>query len=129
MNIKTVSVTYERKQNLGDFSSANVGCTIWADLSFDDDKLLHEEMSALWEMAKNNVKEQLVPLTKNGSVKVENMFLGLPLDLLEKVQTNPFGAEPGIQGEEADDTKAGSFREDYGGDPFANVSNDPFGGK
>ena len=99
MNIKTVSVTYERKQNLGDYNSANVGCTVWADVSFDDDKLLHEEMTALWKMAKDNVRAQLVPLTGNGSVKVENLFLGLPLDLLEKVQTNPFGAEPSNEGE------------------------------
>jgi len=83
MNIKTVSVTYERKQNLGDYNSANVGCTIWADLSFDDDKMLDEEMRALWQMAEDNVKAQLVPLTNNGSGKVENLFLGLPLDLLE----------------------------------------------
>lgn len=94
MNIKTVSVTYERKQNLGDFNSANVGCTIWADLSYDDDKLLHEEMDALWEMAKNNVKAQLAPLTRNGSIKTEELFLGLPLELVEKLGTNPFGAEP-----------------------------------
>jgi len=99
MNIKTVSVTYERKQNLGDFSSATVACSIWADVSFDDDRLLDEEMRAIWKMAKDNVRAQLVPLTGNGSSKVENLFLGLPLDLLEKVQTNPFGAEPLPEGE------------------------------
>ena len=99
MNIKTVSVTYERKQNLGDFSSAAVGCSIWADVSFDDDRLLHEEMTSLWKMAKDNVHAQLTPLTRKGSVEVEELFLGLPLDLLEKVQTNPFGAEPSSEGE------------------------------
>jgi len=79
MNIKTVSVTYERKQNLGDFSSANVGCTIWADVREDED--LHQAMNGLWNMAKANVKAQLVPLTKNGSTNVEQLFLGLPVEL------------------------------------------------
>ena len=127
MNIKTVSVTYERKQNLGDFNSANVGCTIWADLSYDDDRDLDVEMNALWEMAKNNVKSQLMPLTKNGSMKTENLFLGLPIDLLEKVQTNPYGAEPDPKYD--DDTKLNSFQALYGGDPFLHVANDPFGDK
>lgn len=80
MNIKTVSVTYERKQNLGDFSSANVGCTLWADVEEGED--LHQVMNGLWVMAKNNVKAQLLPLTKNnGSMTVENLFLGLPIEL------------------------------------------------
>ena len=30
--VKTVSVHYGRKQNLGDFNSANVECTVWADV-------------------------------------------------------------------------------------------------
>lgn len=77
--VKTVSVTYERKQNLGDFSSANVGCTIWADVEDGED--LDQAMHNLWEMAKANVKMQLLPLTKNngGSVNVEKLFLGLPV--------------------------------------------------
>jgi hypothetical protein len=76
--VKTVSVTYERKQNLGDFSSANVGCTIWADCEEGED--LDQAMHNLWEMAKANVKTQLLPLTKgNGSVSVEKLFLGLPV--------------------------------------------------
>lgn len=78
--IKTVSVTYDRKQNLGDFSSANVGCTIWADVEENED--MDAAMKALWVMAKENVKAQLLPLTakQNGaSVRVEELFLGLPV--------------------------------------------------
>lgn len=77
--IKTVSVTYERKQNLGDFSSANVGCTVWADVRDGED--LDQVMRALWDMAKANVKTQLVPLTKKngGSIEITETFLGLPL--------------------------------------------------
>ena len=76
--IKTVSVTYERKQNLGDYSSANIGCTVWADVEEGED--LDLAMRNLWEMAKANVKQQLVPLTKSGaSMNVETLFLGLPV--------------------------------------------------
>lgn len=77
--VKTVSVTYGRKQNLGDFSSANVECSVWADVKEEED--LNAVMSDLWGMAKNNVKAQLLPLMpKNGgNIKVEEMFLGLPI--------------------------------------------------
>ena len=80
MNIKTVSVSYGRKQNLGDFSSANIECTLWADIEEGED--MHEAMSKHWECAKNNVKSHLLPLTKtNGSTTVKNLFLGLPVEL------------------------------------------------
>ncbi len=78
--ITTVSVTYDRKQNLGDFSSANVGVTIWADVQ--DTSALDETMQQLWTMAKANVRAQLEPLTRkqNGaSINVAEMFLGLPV--------------------------------------------------
>ncbi len=77
--VKTVSVTYGRKQNLGDFSSANVECSVWADVKEEED--LNAVMSDLWGMAKNNVKAQLLPLLpKNGgNIIVEEMFLGLPI--------------------------------------------------
>lgn len=80
MQIKTVSITYDRKQNLGDFSSANVGCTLWADVTEEDD--LDACLKALWDMAKNNVRTQLVPLTKKnggGSMDITETFLGLPI--------------------------------------------------
>jgi len=36
--VKTVSVNYERKLNLGDYNSATVGCTVWADVKEEEDK-------------------------------------------------------------------------------------------
>ena len=81
--IKTVSVTYERKQNLGDFSSANIGCTVWADMR--DDEPLDEVMHALWDMAKANVKSQLMPLVSRQRAEVEHIFLGLPVALREQI--------------------------------------------
>lgn len=80
MNVKTVSVHYGRKHNLGDYNSANVECTIWADV--EEGENLNRVMGDLWEMAKNNVRAQLVPLAKgNGSMKTEEIFLGLPKEL------------------------------------------------
>jgi hypothetical protein len=78
--VKTVSVNYERKQNLGDYSSATVGCTIWADVEEGED--LDQAMRDLWIMAKNNVKSQLVPLAKGdeANTKYQEMFLGLPIE-------------------------------------------------
>ena len=79
VTVKTVSVTYDRKHNLGDYSSANIGCTIWADVS--DDQNLDTAMHALWDMAKANVKAQLLPLTSKTTAQVEQVFMGLPLEL------------------------------------------------
>lgn len=77
--IKTVSVTYERKVNLGDYNSATVGCTLWADVEQGED--LDASMHGLWEMAKENVKAQVLPITssRSGSMKQESFFLGLPI--------------------------------------------------
>lgn len=78
-NIKTVSVSYERKLNLGDYNSATVGCTLWADVEPGDD--LNIAMKALWAMAKENVRVQALPLVSktNANMKIEETYLGLPV--------------------------------------------------
>ncbi len=80
--ITAVSVTYGRKQNLGDYNSATVDCTVWADVEEGED--LDQAMHGLWEMAKANVKANLVQTVKenkNGgaSVQITETFLGLPV--------------------------------------------------
>ena len=81
--IKTVSVTYGRKHNLGDFCSAHVEISIWADVTEEDD--LDAIMRNLWTMAKENVRVQLLPLVSNHNAKVEEAFLGLPRELKEAI--------------------------------------------
>jgi hypothetical protein len=78
--IKTVSVNYERKINLGDFNSATIGCTLWADVREEED--LNQVMQDLWDCAKANVKAQAVPLVqKNGAaLSIKEAFLGLPIE-------------------------------------------------
>lgn len=77
MQIKTVSVQYERKQNLGDYSSATAACSLWADVDEADD--LDACMHALWEMAKTNVKAQITAAVGK-SVDFTSTFMGLPLE-------------------------------------------------
>ena len=81
MNITSVQVTYGRKHNLGDYSSAHVEVSIWADVTDDDD--LDSTMRVLWNMGKANVKAQLLPLVANHRAKVEEVFLGLPKEFKE----------------------------------------------
>jgi len=57
VKLKTVSVTYGRKINLGDYNNANLEMTVGAELEDGDNE--DDEMSALWEKAKTSVKEQL----------------------------------------------------------------------
>lgn len=84
MQLKTVSVTYGRKFNLGDYNSATIDCTLWADLEEGDNEA--EAMTALWEMAKNNVKAQALPLVQKQTVNVESIFMGLPVQVREQLQ-------------------------------------------
>jgi hypothetical protein len=84
MKIKTVSVHYGLKVNLGDFNSANVECTLWADIDESEGENLDSLMKSLWGMAKENVKAQLSPIqkeTKGGgaNANVSETFLGLPV--------------------------------------------------
>ena len=75
--IKTVSVMYERKINLGDFNSANVGITVWADIEQGDD--LDTTMRALWEMATANVKAKAATFKQQLAAEASEFFLGMPV--------------------------------------------------
>lgn len=77
MNIKTVSVTYGRKWNVGNYESATVELSIWADVDEDDDP--DYVTAALWAMAKASVKEQSMPLIREREAEVEQVFMGLPI--------------------------------------------------
>lgn len=58
--IKTLSVTYERKFNLGDYNSLHIGMTTWADVH--DDTTAEEVQAELWKWIKEAVKEQTLPV-------------------------------------------------------------------
>ena len=63
MKLTTISTTYERKINLGNYRSAHIGITLWADLAEEDD--LDECAKALWTMATENVRYKASQI-KNG---------------------------------------------------------------
>lgn len=97
--IKTVSVGYSRKINLGDFNSAQVDCSIWAQIIDGDDE--GEVMQALWSMAKENVKAQVLPLKARDAkaIDLKETFLGLPMEthspytVLDNLPPKPVEAE------------------------------------
>lgn len=84
--VKTVSVTYGRKLNLGDYNSATIDCTIWSDIEEGED--LNQAMHGLWNMAKNNVKTQSLPLVdRKSNLNVKEAFLGLPFEINQQDET------------------------------------------
>ncbi len=71
--IKTVSVNYERKLNTGNYSSATVGISLWADIEIDEEgkptENVNDVLRDLWNTAKANVKEQMLPLVNGNGGK------------------------------------------------------------
>ena len=79
MRVKTVSFTYERKFNLGNYDSAAIGCTVWADVDDGEAEQLVIEHCAV--TAKEAVRLQAVPLFAKQSARVKEIFAGLPVEL------------------------------------------------
>lgn len=75
--IKTVSVTYGRKINLGDYNSATADCTVWVDVDPADN--LDAVMRGLWGMAKENVKAQVAGATAKPNATLKEYYLGLQI--------------------------------------------------
>lgn len=65
MEIKTISVTYHRKFNLGDFESVEVGCSLWGQIDPEEDA--DGATQFLFEQAKESVKKAALPLIKASS--------------------------------------------------------------
>ncbi len=84
--ITTVSSTYERKMNLGDFNSVNIGVTLWAQLEDTDDEA--DVTTALRDMARNHVVTEMSRLEPKLASKVQNIIMGLPLELRTKLEVN-----------------------------------------
>ncbi|UKP00996.1 hypothetical protein [Nostoc sp. UHCC 0870] len=62
MEIKTISVTYQRKFNLGDYESVEVGCSLWGQIDPEEDA--EGATQFLFEQAKESVKKAAMPLLK-----------------------------------------------------------------
>lgn len=80
--IKTISVTYGRKFNLGDYNSADISVTVWADVTDADDPT--QATRALFEQAKSAVKEQALPLANKQTAQLREFIAGLPKEVQPK---------------------------------------------
>lgn len=65
MEIKTISVTYHRKFNLGDYESLELGCSLWAQIDPEEDA--EGATQFLYMQAKASVKEAAMPLLKTST--------------------------------------------------------------
>jgi hypothetical protein len=75
MKIKTISITYERKFNLGDYNSATCGCTAWADIA--DDEPVEPALTELREVCRESVRTQAAPLLgKQPNARTLETFAG-----------------------------------------------------
>ena len=83
MKLKTISVTYGRKLNTGDYSSATSEISLWADLEEGDDEA--SAADALRAMARNQVMLELARIEQKLAAKVEGIFAGLPIEVKKKL--------------------------------------------
>lgn len=83
MKLKTVSVTYARKLNLGDYNSVHSEVSLWADLEEGDDEAIAAE--ALRQMARNQVMLELSRCDQRLQAKVTDIFAGLPISVQKQL--------------------------------------------
>lgn len=83
MQLKSISVTYGRKLNLGDFNSVHSEITLWADLEQGDDEAIAAE--ALRQMARNQVMLELARVQPALEAKVQKVFAGLPVSVQKSI--------------------------------------------
>ncbi|MGE4197656.1 MAG: hypothetical protein AB7G11_11095 [Phycisphaerales bacterium] len=69
MQVKTISVTYERKFNLGNYQSANLGTSIWAELDEDDDEA--KCLERLRSQARASVRDEYQRLKRASETPAE----------------------------------------------------------
>lgn len=86
MKITTISGTYGRKLNLGDFNSVHASITLWADLEDGDNEAM--ATLALREMARNHVMNELGRVDQRLAAKTQDLFMGLPVELQETINAN-----------------------------------------
>ena len=89
MRLKTISVTYERKLNMGDYNSVHSGVSLWADLEEGDDEATAAE--ALRAMARNQVMLELARVEQRLQAKVEGVFAGLPVSVQKQLVNGTYG--------------------------------------
>ena len=72
MRAKTVSISYERSFNLGNFESVKIGVHIWSEVDIDEDENMVCEY--LFQSAKEQIKAQIPPSYKKANPHVQTTF-------------------------------------------------------
>jgi hypothetical protein len=80
----TITITYGRRINLGDYSSAHLETTLGAELEEGDDPAACTEQ--LWNEAKLSVKARAIPLFKQRHDQLREIYDGLPAALQEDIK-------------------------------------------
>lgn len=78
IHVKTVSVEYHRKMNLGDYNSADFGCTMWADLDEESDPT--DACRTLGLLVKENVRNQAMNVMAVWRKELEAVIEKLPVE-------------------------------------------------
>ncbi|MBN3906717.1 MAG: hypothetical protein HWQ35_09185 [Nostoc sp. NMS1] len=68
MKIGTVSVSYSRKFNLGNYESIELGCSLWAQVEDEEDA--NGVVQFLYHQAKSAVKEAAMPVIKANEFQI-----------------------------------------------------------
>jgi hypothetical protein len=68
MKIGTVSVSYSRKFNLGNYESLELGCSLWAQVEDEEDA--EGVVQFLYHQAKAAVKEAAMPVIKANEFQI-----------------------------------------------------------
>lgn len=75
MVVKTISTKYERKFNLGEYESAGLEVSTWADIDPEQDPA--EAITELQELCKSQVRKQALPILKgrkNGGTEFNELL-------------------------------------------------------
>ncbi|WP_193199662.1 hypothetical protein [Nostoc sp. MG11] len=68
MKISTMSISYSRKFNLGQFESIDIGCSLWAQV--EDEENADGVVQFLYHQAKASVKEAAMPVIKANEFQI-----------------------------------------------------------
>jgi hypothetical protein len=76
MRIISINVTYARTFNLGEYNSMRLECALSADLDEDEDPAAAQ--AELWQLAKDSVKAQALPVLKRREDEIAAIRDSLP---------------------------------------------------
>ncbi|MBD2303879.1 hypothetical protein [Nostoc sp. FACHB-190] len=88
MEIKTISVTYQRKFNLGDYESVEIGCSLWGQIDPEEDA--EGATQFLFEQAKTAVKEAAMPLISKSVHQMNKAKIYKKTDALNEDELDSF---------------------------------------